>query len=42
MTRGGFSCFVASDHVSIRNWPLVKARDVMPGVIESFKQEKAA
>jgi CRISPR-associated endonuclease/helicase Cas3 len=32
---------VSCDHVPIRSWPLFKARDVMRGVIESFKAEKA-
>ena len=36
-----FSCCVPCDHVPIRSWPLFKARDVMRGVIESFKEEKS-
>ena len=34
------TCCVPCDHVPIRSWPLFKARDVMRGVIESFKEEK--
>jgi len=33
------NCCVPCDHVPIRSWPLFKARDVMRGVIESFKAE---
>ena len=34
-------CRIPCDHVPIRSWPLFKARDVMRGVMESFKVEKA-
>ena len=33
----GPSCCIPCDHVPIRSWPLFTARDVMRGVIESFK-----
>ena len=38
--KGDATCCVPCDHVPIRSWPLFKARDVMRGVIESFKEEK--
>jgi len=34
------NCRVPCDHVPTRSWPLFKARDLMRGVIESFKQER--
>ena len=33
-------CPVPCDHIPVRSWPLFRARDVLRGVIESFKQEK--
>ena len=35
------SCSVPCDHMPIRSWPLFKARKLMRGVIESFKQAVA-
>ena len=32
-------CRVPCDHIPLRSWPLFKARDVMRGVIESFRAE---
>ena len=32
-------CQVSCDHFLIRSWPLMRARELMRGVIESFKQE---
>jgi len=39
---GLHSCQVPCDHVPIRSWALIRARDVMRGVIESLKQEDLA
>jgi len=36
------SCSVSCDHIPRRSWALFRARDVMRGVIESFKAEQAA
>ena len=36
------SCRVSCDHIPRRSWALFRARDVMRGVIESFKAEQAA
>jgi hypothetical protein len=33
-------CPVSCDHIPLRSWPLFRARDVMRGVIESFKAEQ--
>jgi hypothetical protein len=33
-------CRVPCDHVPIRSWAFFRAREVMRGVIESFKGEK--
>jgi hypothetical protein len=33
-------CQVSCDHIPRRSWALFRARDVMRGVIESFKAEK--
>ena len=33
---------IPCDHPPIRSWPLFRARDVMRGVIESFKAEQPA
>jgi len=38
--RRSLNCRVPCDHVPTRSWPLFKARDLMRGVIESFKQER--
>jgi len=35
-------CSVSCDHIPRRSWALFRARDVMRGVIESFKAEQAA
>ena len=35
-------CCIPCDHVPIRSWPLFKARELMRGVIESFRQEHPA
>ena len=35
-------CPVSCDHIPRRSWALFRARDVMRGVIESFKAEQAA
>lgn len=35
-------CRVSCDHIPRRSWALFRARDVMRGVIESFKAEQAA
>ena len=35
------SCWVPCDHVPVRSWPLFRARQLMRGVIESFKQEQS-
>lgn len=32
-------CCIPCDHLSLRSWPLFKARDLMRGVIESLKAE---
>ena len=34
-------CWVPSDHVPVRSWPLFRARQLMRDVIESFKQDQA-
>ena len=34
-------CPIPCDHVPIRSWPLFRARDLMRGVIESFKREQS-
>ena len=39
--RAGASCRIPCGHVPIRSWSLFKARDVMRGVIESFKAENS-
>ena len=31
---------VPCDHIPVRSWPLFRARHLLRGVIESFKQEK--
>ena len=36
------TCSVSCDHIPRRSWALFRARDVMRGVIESFKAEQAA
>lgn len=36
------NCSVSCDHIPRRSWALFRARDVMRGVIESFKAEQAA
>lgn len=36
------NCRVSCDHIPRRSWALFRARDVMRGVIESFKAEQAA
>jgi hypothetical protein len=33
-------CLVPCDHVPTRSWPLFRAREIMPALIESFKQGK--
>jgi PAS domain-containing protein len=33
------TCRIPCDHMPIRSWPLFRAREVMRGVIESFKAE---
>ncbi len=38
----GVRCSVSCDHIPRRSWALFRARDVMRGVIESFKAEQAA
>jgi hypothetical protein len=35
-------CEVSCDHIPRRSWALFRARDVMRGVIESFKAEQTA
>ena len=35
-------CWVPCDHVPVRSWPLLRARQLMRDVIESFKQEQAS
>jgi len=39
---GLLTCPVSCDHIPRRSWALFRARDVMRGVIESFKAEQAA
>ena len=39
---GYAKCRVSCDHIPRRSWALFRARDVMRGVIESFKAEQAA
>jgi hypothetical protein len=34
------SCLVPCDHVPVRSWPLFRAREIMPALIESIKQGK--
>lgn len=36
------NCEVSCDHIPRRSWALFRARDVMRGVIESFKAEQTA
>jgi len=33
-------CSVPCDHIPVRSWPLFRARHLLRGVIESFKQEQ--
>ena len=33
------SCSVPCDHVPVRSWPLFRAREVMPALIKSLRQE---
>ena len=35
------NCPIPCDHVPIRSWPLFRARDLLRGVIESFKREQS-
>ena len=35
------TCPIPCDHVPIRSWPLFRARDLLRGVIESFKREQS-
>lgn len=37
-----FNCQIPCDYVPVRSWPLLKAHDVLRGVIESLRQETAA
>jgi len=32
------NCCVPCDHVPVRSWPLFRAREVMPALIESFRK----
>jgi len=32
-------CSVPCDHVPVRSWPLFRAREVMPALIKSLRQE---
>ena len=34
-------CRVPYDHIPIRSWPLIRARDVLRGLIETLKAEQA-
>jgi hypothetical protein len=34
------TCLVPCDHVPVRSWPLFRAREIMPALIESIKQGK--
>jgi hypothetical protein len=34
------SCSVPCDHVPVRSWPLFRAREVMPELIKSLRQER--
>lgn len=42
VTAKWLTCEVSCDHIPRRSWALFRARDVMRGVIESFKVEQAA
>ena len=35
------NCRVPYDHIPIRSWPLIRARDVLRGLIETLKAEQA-
>ncbi len=38
---GSCSCCVPCDHIPLRSWPLVRAREVMRGLIETLKAKQA-
>lgn len=39
--EGAVRCCIPCDHIPLRSWPLVRARDVMRGLIETLKAKQA-
>ena len=40
LDQGSNNCSVPCDYVPCRSWPLFRARDLMQGLIASFKTQK--